>query len=323
MSVNSSARLLQLVKQAEMQQKQADFLSLMRSLGRMTGQAGRAVGEKFNLGKAFFDKYRPNNVSSADWMKNKARSEASMRAQGGTMPFNRFKDKNINPNLKPKVQNQNANIALSGLGGLGAGTALAYGTSPSSTNFSDRINTFNQQIPELLHQAQMADPRFASPTAINNLINGRPIYSREGNPHAQLIAGDGFSSFFKKSNFEKNAGLLSLLASLAAGGAKGIYKGTRFAAKKAPVTTGLAYGGGLGYGMGRYQGSQENKSTEQAAQKYINNLIERNNANVDKMVKYEPLPKNWSSNSAPPKEMKGALPPAAKSKGLIESLFGR
>lgn len=311
MSINSSNRLLQLVKQAEMQQKQADFLSLMRNLGRMTGRAGRAVGEKFNLGKAFFDKYRPNNVSSADWMKNKTKAEASMRAQGGTMPRNRFKDKGIHASVKPQVQNQNANIALSGLGGLGAGTALGYGTSPSSTNFSDRINTFNQQLPELLHQAQMADPRFAAPTAINNLIKGRPIYSREGNPHAQLIAGDGFGAFSKKSSAEKQANILGLLGLLA--------QGARLAYKRAPLTTGAL----AGYGVGNYRGRQESNARDIAAQKYINNLIERNNSNVDKMVKYEPLPTNWSSNYAPPKEMQSGLPPAAKSKGLIESLFGR
>jgi hypothetical protein len=291
MSINSSNRLLQLVKQAEMQQKQADFLSLMRNLGRMTGQAGRAVGEKFNLGKAFFDKYRPNNVSSADWMKNKTKAEASMRAQGGTMPRNRFKDKGIHASIKPQVQNQNANIALSGLGGLGAGTALGYSSSPSSSPASSYGSL----------------DRFNKPNS-SNQVGAALRRLRDENSSTY---GDGFSSFSKKSSAEKQANILGLLGLLA--------QGARLAYKRAPLTTGAL----AGYGVGNYRGRQESNARDIAAQKYINNLIERNNSNVDKMVKYEPLPTNWSSNYAPPKEMQSGLPPAAKSKGLIESLFGR
>jgi hypothetical protein len=280
----AASNLLNLLGNARLQ-KEANMVNIAKNLfNTLKTYGSNAAG----YGKAFFDEFRPRGVNPSEWMKRNTKAEEFMRAQGGTMPRNRFTSSNIHSSIKPEVQNNNKQMALNALAGVG-GFGAGYGGGYLGTK------------------------------ALGS------VFSRDPNKPYTSVK---HSNFIQKTSAEKQADLIGLLGQLGILGLKGIGKGLLFGGKalgkglyqggkamatpkglKATAVAG-AIGAPTGYGINRYR---KYLADQELVDKNIK-LIKSKNTPAEK-THVEPLPTNWA------KQPDGGKVPPVQS--TMQALFGR
>lgn len=255
MSEVAAVKLLNILEKSRFE-KEANVAALARNLFNTLKTYGSNAGR---YGKAFFDEYRPRNVKPMEWAARNEKAESFMRGQGGTMPRNRFRDAGINDRVRPQVQNNNKEIALNTLAGVG-GFGAGYGIGHFGTKTLGSIYSPNNNKPALASLPQKPSGVF------------------------------GLSNFFGKQSSEKQADLIGLLGQL---GIKGIKELGKFIYRKPGTsillggTVPAAYGGAKAY-------EYVSKPGKELEVKRNIKLME-SKTQPPKKLYTEPLPKNWSN----------------------------
>lgn len=277
MSEVAAVKLLNILEKSRFE-KEANVAALARNLFNTLKTYGSNAGR---YGKAFFDEYRPRNVKPMEWAARNEKAESFMRGQGGTMPRNRFRDAGINARVRPQVQNNNKEIALNTLAGVG-GFGAGYGIGHFGTKTLGSIYSPNNNKPALASLPQ-------KPSGVFDLSNFFGKQSSEKQAAFDLISILGQLGI----KGIKGLGQLGLLSSLAAAqGAISGGTGVKNFIRNYPKTTATA--GALSIPTGYVAYDQLH---EKVPSKVIKQNIKMISGNVPKSKeKYvEPLPKNWSN----------------------------